>query len=132
MSLAVTRKKNSVPIPPMYKSPLDVIPVAKESAFILPQINKVKKYVLAKLDGKTTKEARKIAGLKIQHKAIMESPVADMILRQYLEQEDQFKDPGIVKKLKQMWDAEEVGFTKLGEVVRKPDWAAQDKALGRV
>jgi len=131
MSLKFSRK-NSVPVPAMYESPMDIIPAAKESARILPHIHKVKKYVLAKLDGKTTKDARKISGLTLSHKAIMESPVADMILRQYLEKEDLFKDPGIVKKLKAMWDAEEVFLTKSGDVVRKPDWTAQDRALGRV
>jgi hypothetical protein len=133
MSLEFSRRaKNNVPVPDMYESPLDIIPAAKESARIIPQINKVKQYVLAKIDGKTTTEAKAIAGLTATHKAIMESPVADMILRQYLEKEDQFKDPGVVQKLKQMWDAEEVTITASGNVVHKPDWTAQDKALGRV
>lgn len=134
MPLSVQRKNRSVPVPPMYESPLDVIPAAKESALVLPQIVRVKKYVLAKLDGMGTNAAKKEAGIPVNmsHKAIMDSPIADMILRSYLEKEDQFKDPGIVKKLKEMWDAEEVFLTKSGYVVHKPDWTAQDKALGRV
>jgi hypothetical protein len=136
MSLKFSRKNKQhdsrVAIPAMYESPIDIIPAAKESARVLPQINKVKTYVLAKLDGKTTKEARKIAGLHMPHKAIMESPVADMILRQYLEKEDLFKDPGIVQQLKDMWCAEEVFLTRSGDAVHKPDWTARDKALGRV
>lgn len=105
----------------------------KDSSLNMKRIKQVRKYVLAKMDGKTVLEAKKEAGItSLTHKQIMAHPIAEVTMNELLAKEKEFCDRGIIDKLKQLWDAEEIAVDKWGSVVRKPDNTAQDKALGRV
>lgn len=100
-------------------------------------IRPTKLYIKAKLNGSSNKEARSLAGIPPTRppNAIFETPITKLILEEVLSSTKEFSDSGIVKRLKEMWDAKETVYIPVGEHVlkrKKKNWDVRKFAFTNV
>jgi hypothetical protein len=83
------------------------------------RLHKTRVFVAARSEGATIPEAREIARLpaKLSANQILNSPAGQIAIAQILDKEEEFKDPGIVKRLKEMWLHKKTRLQKVGDEV---------------
>ena len=67
--------------------------------------------------------------------SIMSTPVAKVVFQELMERRPRFKDPGVLDKLEELWDAKSSRPFKVGDEVvyhENPEYEVQVKALDRV
>lgn len=98
----------------------------------LAKVAKVKSFLKSRLNGKSVKESKALAGIKSGTVAkIVAEPVAEILLQDLLK-DSGFGNMDIKNKLKQLWDAKDPIVSKFGIIGEKPNWEAQHKALDQV
>lgn len=82
------------------------------------RLKQMRIYIRSRLHGASSKEAKSLAGLPtaLQDAVLMQQKEATVILQEILK-EDDFKDQGIVKRLKEMWHHKKVRIQKAGDEV---------------
>jgi hypothetical protein len=77
-------------------------------------------FVLARVSGAQVKEAKQLAGISQQTTTanILERPETQAIILE-LSKEEEFRDPGITKRLKEMWHHKRVRLQKVGDDIEK-------------
>lgn len=115
------------------KSKITVLDQLETSPQSLKHIKSMKAFLKAQLDGgMSANKAHAISGLPkdLTSTAIMQRPMVKLMLTEMLE--NTHHDDRIIKKIDQLWDAEDIYFTKAGDIIKKPNWDAQGKNLDRV
>jgi len=104
------------------------VPTPPSNLKTLQKIGQTKRFVLAVASGKSYKDAETESGISSHQ--IRHSPIAKQVVKELVART--FHDKKYVKKLKQLWDAEDLLVTKTGRIYSKPNYPAQQFALDRV
>lgn len=106
--------------------------ILEEPASSLKLIKRKKFFIKSLINGHTAIQARTEAGLSSSQtaKEIISSPLGKAMLNILIDKE--FTDKKIKNKLKEFWNAEEIGVTERGEIYSKKDYNTQMKAFDRV
>lgn len=117
---------------------VEAIVSSHNPAKALASLRATKRFVLAKLNGSPTPEAKALAGISnaTKVKDIIEGPIAKAVLEEVLANDPQFSDQGIMTRLREFWDSKDDVFIPVGndKVIhrKKPNWDVRKFAFTNV